>query len=193
MSESRVTTVDRVNEIRALVSQAESCMLAMRKILAHVEQESNISAATLAKAAETDRLTDENRSLRRKVEDLEAMSESSGSDANHALWGRDDAGLWWRVTCHRGEPVSAYHPFHGRRCVYRDSFGFWHSEAGPPVGPPAPSTNHDLEGFTAEKCDPVEVFPGPDYVTRSELVDALRSEVGISAEGLARALESKKP
>lgn len=46
------------------------------------------------------------------------------------LWARDADGLWWRVTCVRGEPRSAYHPLHGRRPAFRDTFGVWHAELG---------------------------------------------------------------
>ncbi|MGL5912261.1 MAG: hypothetical protein ACRCZP_19810 [Phycicoccus sp.] len=105
-----------------------------------------VSSVTKSKAAETDRLTDENRALRMTVDELKL--ERAERDAEIAKL---------RATVHVLESRLADKP----------------SE---PEAPKAPA---------------VEVMPGPDYVTRAELVKALRGTTAELSHIIADRLERK--
>lgn len=105
-----------------------------------------VSSVTKSKAAETDRLTDENRALRRQVEDLEAKL------AEHKRLAQ--------------EKVDALEELLSKATLPEDR----------PEAPKAPA---------------VEVMPGPDYVTRAELAEAMRCTGALSMHIVANALERK--
>lgn len=194
---------------------------------------SQLSSVTKSKAAETDRLTDENRALRRQVEDLEAKlaehkrlaqekvdaleellskatlpdEESAtepqwvvnslaelgvrvgrrffwlykGNSLEYTALGVGDSGapIMWRPVGKRefGEVCSPLsYVMHDGRFVAGEG---WQTL-------PLPK---DVE---AQKAPAVEVMPGPDYVTRAELVDLIRLTLPGNTGDLIVALRTKR-
>lgn len=125
------------------------------------ERALQLSAVTKSKAAETDRLTDENRALHRQVEDLEAQKVDIDNACEAKLRAmRDELAEHKRLA---QEKVDALEELLSKANL-------------PEEQPEAP------------KSPAVDVIPGPDYVTRAELVRAMRHCGGHS---FADALERK--
>ena len=125
-----------------------------------------------------------------RIVDERAYRRRAEAKATTYIWGQDmETRQWWLVECERGEPKRAYHPAHGEKRAFRDTFCRWHArpnddpfvvgaewsyrDSSPPAttDPPstapadfegAPSPESDLADLTAEEAERlVEILVNP--------------------------------
>lgn len=151
---------NKLLEARENVSTAEDALECVKDAINVALQEDALSQVTIAKAAETDRLTDENRALRMTVDELKR--ERADRDSEIAKL---------KATI--------------------DNLRHNLDEAREKVTTLDAKLNEATRESEAPKAPAVEVMPGPDYVTRAELVKVLRGLHDTTLHFVANALESK--